>query len=145
MWEKSNISPRVRVLGQGCFWPLKPRTQSAASVCTCTDLCRTTNTARPSGWSSRGSSGSKSGLVVFGDGAWSVSVSGLLRSQAPAAFIWRAAVFLVFCFFLGGGHKLLERWALGGGGCSVTWRSLKHVWSLITPHLRGKCNPNLVL
>lgn len=28
----------------------------------------------------------------------------------------------------------------GGGGCSVTCRSLKHVWSPITPHLRGKCN-----
>lgn len=33
----------------------------------------------------------------------------------------------------------------GGGGCSVTWGSLKHVWSPITPHLRGKCNPDLFL
>lgn len=28
--------------------------------------------------------------MVFGDGVWSVSVSGLVLSQAPAAFLWRA-------------------------------------------------------
>lgn len=141
----ANLQPEL--IYAALIWPLKPKTQPAASVFqtrlvvttapiyTCTDLCHTTKTqpippARPR-W-----------VEVLLSLDWWYLESLLSFCQWAPSFSGSGCVYLESCSFgVGRSHGLVKRWLLGGAGCSVTCRSLKHVWSPTTPHLRGEMEP----